>query len=264
MQKLPAARTRRRFRSIWISDVHLGFRGASADFLLEFLHTTESEYLYLVGDIVDLWQIRRRPYWPQRHNDVIRTILGKAKFGTRVVYVPGNHDERLRAYCGHEFGNVAIREKALHVRLTGERLLVLHGDEFDAAVLTSRWLGVLGSRAYDALLGANTLINRVRRLFGRRHWSLAKYLKHRVKNAVQFISNYERVVAGEAARWQVDGVVCGHIHRPEIARIGDVAYYNCGDWVESCTALVEHLDGSMELLAWSEEFSAAVPVKAAA
>lgn len=264
MQRIDATSPTRRFRSVWISDVHLGFRGSSADFLLQFLRSTECDYLYLVGDIVDVWQMKKRPYWPQLHNDVIRAVLGKAKHGTRVVYVPGNHDEALRAYSGHAFGNVSIQDKALHRRASGERLLVLHGDQFDAVVASSRWLGLLGGWAYDWLLRANTLINGVRRLFGCRYWSLAKFLKHRVKNAMRYISNFEHAVASEAARWDVDGVVCGHIHRPEITEIGELTYYNCGDWVESCTALVEYDDGTMELLAWSDAESLPVPLADAA
>lgn len=247
-----ASRTgqRRTYRAVFLSDIHLGFRGCRANDLLDFLRGCECEYLYLVGDIVDLWQIRRRPYWPQAHNDVLRTVLGKAKHGTRIVYLPGNHDEAAKAYIGHQFGNVSINETAVHTRADGSRMLILHGDQFDAAVASSRWVGMLGSQAYDMLLAANRLVNWVRRHCGFPYWSLAGFLKHKVKNAVQYISRYEEVVAREAARSDVSGVVCGHIHRPEIATIGDIAYHNCGDWVESCTALVEHLDGSMALVDW--------------
>ncbi len=264
MQRLSPAASRRPFRAVFISDVHLGFRGCRAGDLLEFLHGVECEYLYLVGDIVDLWALRRKPFWPQQHNDVLRTILGKAKYGTRVVYVPGNHDETLRSYVGHRFGNVSLVDKTVHTRANGERLLVLHGDQFDAAVASSRWLGMLGSHAYAGLLAANTAVNFVRRRCGFPYWSLAGFLKHKVKNAVQYIGKYEQVVAAEAARWQVEGVVCGHIHRPEIATIGNIAYHNCGDWVESCTALVEHGDGAMQLLRWNDVEAVAHPIAVAA
>jgi len=249
----------RKFNAVWISDVHLGFRGCNAESLLAFLKSTDCDYLYLVGDIVDIWQLKKRRYWPQAHNDVIRAILGKAKVGTKVIYVPGNHDEFLREYTGHSFGNISILDKAVHIRLDGTRLLVLHGDQFDAAVTSSRWLGMLGARGYELLLNLNLVVNYCRRKLGFPHWSLAKYIKYRVKNAVQAISNFEHAVAAAAARYAVTGVVCGHIHRPEISQIGEVVYCNCGDWVESCTALVEHVNGEIEILAWNEDVDAAIP-----
>lgn len=241
-----------KYRSIFISDVHLGFRGCRADFLLDFLRNTECEFLYLVGDIVDVWEMKSRLFWPQEHNNVVRTILGKAKHDTKVVYVPGNHDEVLRAYAGMEFGNVSIRLDAIHETATGKRLLVLHGDEFDSVVRVSRWLAMLGNRVYDWLLYLNRWVNVLRRRLGFPYWSLAAFLKHKVKNAVQFISDFEQAVAREAARRGVDGVVCGHIHHAEISMFGDVIYCNDGDWVESCTALVERHDGTLELLNWTE------------
>lgn len=241
-----------RYRSIWISDVHLGFPGCSADCLLEFLRSSQCEYLYLVGDIVDFWSLRKRFFWPQAHNNVIRTLLGKAKQGAAVIYVPGNHDELLREYDGMSFGNVSIRNEIIHTTADGRRLLVLHGDQFDGVVKCSPYLALLGSRAYELLLHANRWVNGVRRYFGFSYWSLAAYLKQRVKNAVRYISNFEQAVAHEAGRKGVDGMVCGHIHRAEISQIGALIYCNSGDWVESCTALVEHQDGSLELLRWSE------------
>jgi UDP-2,3-diacylglucosamine pyrophosphatase LpxH len=247
-------------RSVWISDVHLGFRGCSADLLLDFLRNVECEYLYLVGDIVDVWNMKRGLFWPQAHNNVIRTILGKAKHDTRVIFVPGNHDEVFRDYDGMVFGNVEIQSELVHETRDGRRLLVLHGDEFDSVVQASPWLAKLGSHAYDVLLYANRWVNRVRRRFGLGYWSLAGYLKHKVKNAVNYISDFEDVVAREAARREVDGVVCGHIHHAEIRRIGEVEYLNCGDWVESNTALLEHHSGEIELMRWAErrgEFAAA-------
>ena len=242
-----------RFRSIFISDVHLGFRGCRAEFLLDFLHNTESEYLYLVGDIIDVWEMKNRLYWPQAHNNVIRTILGKAKRGTKVVYIPGNHDEVLRDFVDMEFGNVSIRRDCIHVTAQGKRFLVLHGDEFDSVVQCSRWLAMLGNRFYDWLLYCNRWINVFRRKLGFPYWSLAAYLKHKVKNAVQFISDFEQAVARETRRRSVDGVVCGHIHHAEIATRNNILYCNDGDWVESCTALIEKHDGSLELLYWADQ-----------
>ena len=242
-----------RYRSIFISDIHLGFRGCRAEFLLDFLHNTESEYLYLVGDIIDVWEMKNRLFWPQTHNNVIRTILGKAKRGTKVVYIPGNHDEVLRDFIDMDFGNVAIRRDAVHVTATGKRFLVLHGDEFDSVMQCSRWLAKLGSRVYDWLLYLNRWLNVFRRKLGFPYWSLAAFLKHKAKSAVQFISDFEQAVARETRRRNADGVVCGHIHRAEITTLNGVLYCNDGDWVESCTALIEKHDGSLELLHWTEQ-----------
>ncbi len=256
-----ATRGKGRYRTIFISDVHLGFRGCSADFLLDFLRSTECEHLFLVGDIIDVWNMRKRPCWPQAHNNVIRTILGKAKHATQVVYVPGNHDEILREYEGMHFGNVRIQSRVVHSLADGRRMLVLHGDQFDGVVKCSPLLARVGSRLYDLLLRLNTLVNAVRRRLGFPHWSLAAFLKHRVKDAVKYIGNFEEAVAHEARREGVDGVVCGHIHRAEITTLRDILYCNCGDWVESCTALVEHDDGRLELLRWSDTTATVTPLK---
>jgi UDP-2,3-diacylglucosamine pyrophosphatase LpxH len=242
-----------KYRTVWISDVHLGFRGCRADFLLDFLRSVECETLYLVGDVIDFWSMESSGlYWPQEHNNVVRTVLGKAKHDTRVVFVPGNHDELLRDFIGNDFGNVQIRADAMHETADGRRLLVMHGDEFDSVVKCSRWLAVLGSRAYDLLLRLNRWVNGFRRTFGFPYWSLAAYLKHRVKEAVNFISSFEMAVAREARKRGADGVVCGHIHRAEIAELDGVLYLNDGDWVESCTALVERFDGTLEILHWGD------------
>ena len=239
-------------RSVWISDIHLGFRGCSADFLLDFLHRVECDYLYLVGDIIDVWEMKKRMFWPQEHNNVVRTLLGKAKHNTKVIYVPGNHDELLRDFEGAVFGNITIQSEIVHTTADNRKLLILHGDQFDSVVKISPMLAKIGSRLYDFLLRANRWVNYVRRKLGFSYWSLAAFLKNKVKNAVQYISHFEEAVAHEAAKQEVDGVVCGHIHRAEIADINGVTYYNCGDWVESCTALVEHADGHIELLHWAE------------
>jgi len=243
---------RLRFRTVWISDTHLGTAGCNAELLFDFLKSIDCQTLFLVGDIVDGWQLRKGWYWPARHNDVVRCILKQANRGTRVVYIPGNHDEAFRDYVGLNFGGVELLPEAIHLTADGRRLLILHGDEFDGVVMYAKWLAFLGDHAYTLLLKGNIVVNRVRRLFGLPYWSLAAHLKKRVKNAVQFISGFEEVVARAAADRGADGVVCGHIHSAEVRTFGDVTYYNDGDWVESCTALVEHHDGRMEILDWAK------------
>lgn len=243
-----------RFRSVWISDTHLGNRECKADYLLDFLRSTECDFLYLVGDIIDVWSIKRYGfYWPQSHNNVIRTLLGKAKHDTRVIYIPGNHDEMFREYDGMCFGNLEIHNICIHETADGRRLLMMHGDEVDSAIRCSRLLAYLGDRGYDLLLYMNRWFNTCRRKFGAPYWSIASYLKHRVKNAVNAISDFEHAVAHAARKYDVDGLVCGHIHHAEIRQIGDVLYCNDGDWVENCTAMVEHMDGTLEILHWSDQ-----------
>lgn len=241
-----------RYRAIWISDVHLGTRGCKAHYLLDFLRHTESDALYLVGDIIDGWRMKRSWYWHQTHNDVVQKLLRKARKGTRVVYIPGNHDEALRDYVDMQFGGVTVLPEAIHETADGKRLLVIHGDRFDGIVQYARWLALLGDTAYTFALTLNTGFNHVRHRLGLPYWSLSAYLKHKVKNAVEYISNYESAIAEEARRRGVDGVVCGHIHHAEIRRVDGVLYCNDGDWVESCTALVEHHDGRLEILRWAE------------
>ncbi len=239
-----------RFRTIWISDSHLGTRGCQAEALVDFLHFTESEYLYLVGDIVDGWQLRKRWYWPQPHNDVLQKILKRARRGTKVFFVPGNHDEAARDFCGLQFGGLLVTNQIVHRTAKGQQLLVLHGDQFDAVISFAKWLAKLGDMAYTFILGVNTYFNFIRRKLGFSYWSVSAYLKNKVKNAVAYIGAYEELVAGEARRHHVDGVVCGHIHHAEIKMIGEVLYCNSGDWVESCTALVEDLEGNLSLVYW--------------
>lgn len=251
-----------RYRAIWISDVHLGTRGCKADFLLDFLKTTESDTLYLVGDIVDGWRLRRSWYWPQAHNDVVQKILRKARKGTRVVFIPGNHDEFARDYADHNFGDIEVMCEAVHVTRDGRRLLVLHGDAFDGVVKYAKWLAHLGDGAYTLALTLNHWVNVVRRRLGLPYWSLSAYLKHKVKNAVQFIDDFEQTVAEEARRQGADGIVCGHIHHAEIRQIGGVLYANDGDWVESCTALVETEDGALEVLHWLDHAMASAAPEA--
>ena len=245
-------RPKRKLRTVWISDVHLGTPGCNADMLIDFLASIECETLYLVGDILDGWRLSRGWYWPDAHNEVIRRILKMAHRGTRVVLIAGNHDEMLRPYAGLSFGGVELALRAVHVTADGRRLLVTHGDEFDGIVLYARWLAFLGDKAYEILLKANRWVNLVRRQFKLPYWSLSSYMKKRVKNAVQFIGAYEEAVAHAARDMGVDGVVCGHIHCAEIRQIGDVTYYNDGDWVESCTALVEDFQGAMTIVDWAD------------
>jgi UDP-2,3-diacylglucosamine pyrophosphatase LpxH len=243
----------RRYRAIFISDVHLGTKGCQADLLLDFLKHCECETLFLVGDIVDGWRLKRSWYWPQAHNDVVQKLLRKARKGTKVYYVPGNHDEMFRDYCGVHFGGVEVVQDHIHETADGRRLLILHGDQFDGIVRYHRWLALLGDWAYNLALSLNTWLNRLRRRLGFDYWSLSAFLKLKVKNAVQFIADFENAVAEEARRRGADGVVCGHIHHAEIREIGGLVYCNDGDWVESCTALVEHPDGRLEILRWAEE-----------
>jgi len=239
-----------RYRTIWISDTHLGTRGCQAEFLLDFLKHTESETLYLVGDIIDGWRLRKSVYWTQGHNDVVQKILRKARKGTRVVYIPGNHDEFLRGYLPIKLGGVEVVGEAIHKMTDGRRFLILHGDQFDAVVKYAKWLAFMGDWAYNAALVFNVWFNVLRRRLGLRYWSLSAYLKHAVKNAVEYVGRYEDAVAEEARRRRVDGVICGHIHKAEIRDFNGVTYCNDGDWVESCTALVEHFDGRLEIIEW--------------
>ena len=242
----------RRYRSIWLSDMHLGTRGCKAEFLLDFLNSCESEHLYLVGDIIDGWQLRRNWYWDQNHNDVIQRLLKKTHQGTRVIYVPGNHDEFARQYINLMFGGITVRERVVHDMEDGRRLLVLHGDEFDGVVRYAKWLAVLGDAAYQLALLLNSGFNKIRRRLGYPYWSLSAYLKHKVKNALQYIDDFETAVAREARLQGVDGIVCGHIHKAEIKTIDGILYCNDGDWVESCTALVETLQGQLEIVHWAD------------
>lgn len=242
----------RRYRTVFVSDVHLGTRGCQAEMLLDFIRHMECDTLYLVGDIVDGWKMKSGWYWPQAHNDVVQKILRLARKGVNVVYIPGNHDDRIRDFCGIHFGGVVVARDAIHEGADGRRFLVTHGDEFDGVVQHAKWLAFLGDYSYRALLSANTLFNRVRRRMGFGYWSLSAYLKTRVKNALHFIEDFEGAVAEEARRRGVDGVICGHIHKAEMRQIEDILYINDGDWVESCTALVEHMDGRMEILEWAK------------
>jgi UDP-2,3-diacylglucosamine pyrophosphatase LpxH len=236
-----------RLRSIFLSDVHLGSRDCRARELLDFLSGVETDYLFLVGDIVDFWSLRRSFHWPQEHNDVLRMVLAKAREGTQVIYVPGNHDEDIREFCGSQFGNLKIRRKYVHSTADGRELLVMHGDEFDTAVKCSRWLARFGATAYELMMRINRGVNLCRRAFGMPYWSLATYVKQRLGNAVRYVAAFETAAAQAARSRNLDGIICGHIHRPGVREIEGILYCNDGDWVESCTALVESMSGQLSL-----------------
>lgn len=240
------------FRTIWISDTHLGTAACQAGHLLEFLKHTESQYLYLVGDIIDGWALKRRWYWHQLHNDIVQKILRKARKGTRVTFIAGNHDEAARQFLGLGFGGITIADEVIHVTAKGKRFLVLHGDQFDGVVQCAKWLAYVGDYLYELTLKLNRGFNWVRRKIGLPYWSLSQYLKHKIKNAVSYISAFEEAVAREARLRNLDGVVCGHIHRPEIREIDGVLYCNDGDWVESLSALVETHDGELKIITWHD------------
>src|ERR1700683_2985619 len=239
-----------RLRTVFISDIHLGFKVCSADLLLDFLHHVEMDYLFLVGDIVDVWSMKKSMFWPQAHNNVLRTILGKAKRGTKGIFVPGNHEGAVREFDGGGFRNLEIHSEYVHRGVDGKRMLVLHGDEFDSVVKCSPWLAKLGSNIYDVLLAANPYINWVGPKLHLPHWSLSSYLKNKAKTAVQYIGSFEDAVAQAARKRGVDTVVCGHIHRAEMRDINGILYCNDGDWVESCTSLVEDMNGQLRLINW--------------
>ena len=241
-----------RVRTVWISDLHLGTPGCQAEALLAFLKHVECETLYLVGDIVDGWQLRRAWYWPQAHNDVVQKLLRKARKGTRVIFVPGNHDEFARKYVQHNFGGIEVVDEWIHETTDGRRLWVIHGDLFDGVIQCAKWLAHLGDTMYEFTLKLNRHLNSLRARLGLPYWSLSKYLKLKVKRAVSYVSDFEVAVAREARKRGLQGVVCGHIHHAELREIDGVLYANDGDWVESLTALIEHADGRLEIFDWSE------------
>ncbi|HET6925230.1 MAG TPA: UDP-2,3-diacylglucosamine diphosphatase [Hyphomicrobiaceae bacterium] len=242
---------RTRVRALFISDVHLGTRTAQAGRLLEFLKAYEADTIYLVGDIIDFWKVRRGPHWAQSHNDVLQKLLRRVRKGTRLIYIPGNHDEGLRDFIGLRFGGIEIHRDIIHTTADGRRYLVLHGDEFDVVVRVAKWLACLGDRGYELALWLNNPLNWVRRHLGLGYWSLSAYLKYRVKSAVAFIGAFEEAVATEANRRDVEGVICGHIHHAADRMLAGAHYLNCGDWVESCTAIVETLEGRLRVVACS-------------
>jgi len=247
-----------RYRAVFISDLHLGTAGCQARPLLDFLKHHPSQTLYLVGDIIDGWQLRRKWYWPQAHNDVVQKLLRRSRKGCRVVFVPGNHDEFARQFDGHNFGGIEVANEAVHTTADGRRLWVVHGDYFDGVIQCAKWLAYLGDNAYEFTLKLNRHLNSLRARMGLPYWSLSQYLKHKVKSALNYVTDFERAVAAEARSRGYQGVVCGHIHRPEMRTIDGTLYCNDGDWVESLSALVEHMDGRLELVHWSPQTAAPV------
>lgn len=243
-----------RFRSIWISDTHLGTKHCHAESLLEFLTVTDSEYLYLVGDIVDLWAMKKNIHWPSEHTRILRLIQDKADKGTKVIYTPGNHDNALRLFCGKRIGNIRVEAHAKHNTLDGRQLLVLHGDQIDSLMHAhcGPLLNYLGDVGYDFLLFINRHLGRVQRALGMKYWSLATLIKNNLKNAMKHVATYEHVLSGFARDFKVNGVICGHIHFPRLQTFQGIDYFNTGDWVEHCTALVETASGEINLLHWSE------------
>ncbi len=261
------APTARRVRTIFISDIHLGTAGCQAQALLDFMKMHPSDYLYLVGDIVDGWQLRRKWFWPQSHNDVVQKLLRRARKGCRVIFVPGNHDEFARGFVGHQFGGIEVMLDAVHTTADGRSLWITHGDYFDGVIQCAKWLAYLGDNLYEITLKVNRHLNRLRTRLGLPYWSLSAYLKQKVKTALNYVTDFEEAVAHEARRRGHQGVVCGHIHRAEMRDIGGILYCNDGDWVESRTALVEHLNGSLEMIHWNyqpEPASATVKHEASA
>ncbi len=243
------------YRTIFISDIHLGTRGCRADFLADFLRRISCDRLYLVGDIIDGWRLRKSWYWDEGHDEVLRLILRMARSGTEVTYIPGNHDEMFRNWLplGLEVGGIKLRQDAVHTTADNRRFLVMHGDEFDSVVRYAKFLALLGDWAYTTALVINRWFNAIRRRLGYPYWSLSAWLKRQVKEAVKAIDRFETALAAEAKRRGLDGVVCGHIHHAEMRTVNGVLYINDGDWVESCTALVEHNDGKLELIDWAEQ-----------
>ena len=241
----------RKYRTLFLSDVHLGTRGCQAELLLDFLRFHDADTIYLVGDIIDGWRLKKTWYWPQTHNDVVQKILRKGRKGSKIVYLPGNHDEFLRDYLGTHFGGVEVVDSCIHEAADGKRLLVIHGDQFDVVVRHAKWLAFLGDWAYVTTLAANTWVNAVRRKLGLTYWSLSAWAKLKVKNAVSFIGKFEQALATEAKRRGADGVICGHIHHPAIHDTHGTRYINTGDWVESCSAVAETEDGEFVLIKWT-------------
>jgi len=240
------------YKTVFISDVHLGTKMSQAENLLDFFKTFECEKMYLVGDIIDGWAMNRSKYWPQTHNDVIQKLLRRARKGTEIIYIPGNHDEFMRDFCDFEFGHIILARESIHVGIDSKLYLITHGDQFDAVISHAKWLSKVGSWAYDVSIVINRYLNKIRKLLGMPDWSLSSYLKQTVKESVNFIGDYETTLSNYVKSKKLDGIICGHIHHVKISDIGGIRYMNCGDWVESCTALVEHHDGSFEIIDWKK------------
>ncbi len=243
----------KRVRTLFLSDIHLGSRACQATRLLDFLKHYECEMIFLLGDIVDFWSLKRVVHWPSSHNTVVQKMLRLARRGVKILYIPGNHDEALRDYLGASFGNIRVKKDYIHVAADGNRYALLHGDQYDQVTTCARWLSVLGDVFYNLLVDLNRVLSWIRRKLGASgHWSLADYAKRKVQGAATFISGFERALARHGTALGVDGVICGHIHTPALKQVDDILYLNCGDWVDNCTAIVEHPDGRMELVRHGE------------
>lgn len=246
-----------KYKSIFISDIHLGTKFSQAELLFDFLKKTESENLFLVGDIIDGWAIKRKFRWYQSHSNVVQRILKKAKNGTNVYFITGNHDEFIRPFAPLLLGDsLEVTNEMDYIGSDGKRYLITHGDFFDVITLTKRWLAVLGDYGYDLLLHINFLLQKVFKLFRiKSEWSLSKYIKDNVKKSVNFINDYETVLSTHAMKNGYDGIICGHIHKAEMKDVDGVKYLNCGDWVESCTAIVETKKGEWKIIYWTPKIS---------
>ncbi len=251
---------KQRYRTLFLSDLHLGTRAAQTAALIDFMRKHEAETIYLAGDIVDFCRLRRGVLWPESHDDVLQILMEKVRQGTRIVFIPGNHDEALRKYCGMRFGGIEVMRECVHTTADGRRLLVMHGDEFDVVVRYAKWLRFIGDRSYEFVLWCDQPLNWARRQLGLGFWSLSVYAKTRVKAAAAFIDEFETALAGEAMRRNLDGIICGHIHHPADRRIGSVRYMNCGDWTENCTAIAEDEDGGLRILRWNMPLQGAKPL----
>lgn len=240
------------YKSVWLSDLHLGCKDCKADYLLDMLSKTQCETLYLVGDVIDIWALERRFSWPEKHNQVAHALLKKARTGTRVIYLPGNHDEKIKKYIGMTFAEIEIHQEMIHTTTDGKKLLITHGDVFDGDVCLGKWQSILGDILYDFLLFLNRCCFSIRKKMGWGYWSLAGYIKNKVKGASEAIKRYQNAAVQYAKKKGADGIICGHIHQPDVRIIDGILYCNDGDWIENCTLLAESADGSIELIYWTE------------
>lgn len=242
----------KKVRALFLSDVHLGMKTIRVGQLIDFLRSHDAETIYLVGDIIDGWRLQKKWRWTEEYNQVVELLLAKAAAGTRIIYLPGNHDELVRSYLGTYFGEIEFVDRTVHVTADGKTYLVIHGDQFDVVVKHAKWLAHVGDSAYNFALRTNGVINWVRRKLGKEYWSLSAWAKEKVKGAVSVIGRFEEALTSEAKNSGVDGVICGHIHLADMHERFGIHYINTGDWVESCTAIAEGFDGEFELIRWTK------------